>query len=173
MAPISTGAMAPPTIDMMRNDDALLVLLPVFLSASAKMVGNMIDSHRKQHSSPYHPAFPGSRITAAILATAPTAHAVSTYSETSRPVLLCIYDQLRTYARHYQNLFRDAAEISSFPAAIMKYHGILRNQIAQPLRKFCADDFTAEFAAEALLTWTMGGKEFEELYALISKVLRD
>lgn len=100
-------------------------------------------------------------------------HAVSTYSETPRPVLLCIYDQLLTYARHYQNLFRDAAEISSFPAAIMKYHGILRKQIAQPLRKFCADDFTAEFAAEALLTWTMGGKEFEELYALISKVLRD
>ena len=87
MAPISTGAMAPPTIDMMRNDEALLVLLPVFLSASAKMVGNMIDSHRKQHSSPYHPAFPGSRITAAILATAPTAHAVSTFSALTERII--------------------------------------------------------------------------------------
>ena len=99
--------------------------------------------------------------------------AVSMYSETYRPVLLCVYDQLQTFARHYQTLFRDAAAITSFAGSFTKYHGTLRSQIAQPLRKFCSDDFTAEFAAEALLTWTMAGKEFEELYVIIHKILKE
>ena len=78
--PISIGATAPPTIDMMRNDEALFLCPPTFLSASAKIVGNMTDSHKKQSSRQYHPTFPGSRITAVILAAAQSAHPVSTFS---------------------------------------------------------------------------------------------
>src|SRR5450432_3005647 len=37
------GTIAPPTIDMIRNDAAFLVFAPRFLTPSAKMVGNMID----------------------------------------------------------------------------------------------------------------------------------
>lgn len=102
-----------------------------------------------------------------------TIQAVSTYSETHRPVLLCVYDQLQNFARDYQTIFRDAAAITNFAGSFTKYHGVLRSQIAQPLRKFCNDDFTAEFAAEALLTWTMAGKEFEELYTLIERILKE
>lgn len=99
--------------------------------------------------------------------------AVSMYTETHRPVLFCVYDQLQTYARDYQTLFRDDAAITNFAGSFTKYHGILRSQIAQPLRKFCSDDFTAEFAAEALLTWTMAGKEFEELYMVIDRIMKE
>ena len=44
---------------------------------------------------------------------------------------------------------------------------LLRKQLADPLEKFCKDAFTAEFVAEAVLTWTMAGKSFDELYRVL------
>lgn len=44
--PITHGAMAPPTIDIMRKDDACLVSLPKLLIDMEKIVGNIIDSKR-------------------------------------------------------------------------------------------------------------------------------
>lgn len=40
--PISTGAIAPPTIVMMSKEEASLVCVPAFLNAKEKMVGNMM-----------------------------------------------------------------------------------------------------------------------------------
>ena len=44
-------------------------------------------------------------------------------------------------------------------------------QLAEPLRAFYADAFTAEFIAESMLTWTMAGKSFEEIYSILNKLL--
>ena len=38
-------------------------------------------------------------------------------------------------------------------------------------KEFCRDDFTAEFIAEALLTWTVAGRGIEELEPLLNKLL--
>ena len=46
ISPINHGAMAPPTIDMMRKEDACLVYVPKSLMDIEKMVGNIIDSKR-------------------------------------------------------------------------------------------------------------------------------
>lgn len=46
MHPIVGGAIAPPTMLIMRNEDAFLVCEPVSLSAMAKMVGNIMLSQR-------------------------------------------------------------------------------------------------------------------------------
>ena len=46
----------------------------------------------------------------------------------------------------------------------------LREQLAQPLRKFCRGDFDACFAAESLLVWTMAGTDFAEIYAILKKL---
>jgi AcrR family transcriptional regulator len=86
------------------------------------------------------------------------------------PVLRCIYDQLCAYAQAYRALFRDESANAAFAGALGRYHATLRAQLAAPLRPFCADDFTAEFAAEALLTWTMAGKRFEELSGILGKL---
>ena len=43
-------------------------------------------------------------------------------------------------------------------------------QLAQSITKFCASDFTAEFIIEALLTWTMAQKSFDEIYGIIEKL---
>lgn len=90
--------------------------------------------------------------------------------QTPMPVALCIYDQLREFAGLYAFLFRDAAAAAGFSGSFGKYHGVLRAQIAAPLSRFCSDGFTAEFVAEALLTWTMAGKSFDEIGRLIEKL---
>lgn len=97
-------------------------------------------------------------------------NAVSTYSDSPKPVIRCIHDQLLQYAGRHQAIFRDEAAAASFAGSFSRYHGLLRSQLAQPLRKFCSSDFASEFVAEALLTWTMAEKAFDEIYGMIEKV---
>jgi AcrR family transcriptional regulator len=97
-------------------------------------------------------------------------NAVSTYSDTPTPVLKCIYDQLCGFARRHAAIFRDDAAASAFAGSFSRYHGLLRSQLASPLRKFCESDFMSEFIAEALLSWTMAGKDFQEIYGMIHKL---
>ena len=96
--------------------------------------------------------------------------AVSTYSDFPRPVVLCIYDQLISFIRQHIAIFRDEAAIAGFTGSFSRYHSMLRSQLAQPLEKFCKDGFAAEFISEALLTWSMAGKPFDEIYGMIEKL---
>lgn len=94
-------------------------------------------------------------------------NAVSTYSDRPESVARCIFDQLRQFAGRHQSLFRDEAAAAVFAGSFSRYHSLLRSQLTQPLAKFCREEFTAEFIAEALLTWTMAGREFDEIYGVI------
>ncbi len=85
-------------------------------------------------------------------------------------LLNCMYEQLVHYISRYQSLFQDKAAVSSFSASVGQYHSILRSQLAVPLMKFCRDSFHAEFAAEALLTWTVAGKSIDQLAPLLQKL---
>ena len=96
-------------------------------------------------------------------------NAVSTYSAAPRPVALCIYDQLVSFSLRHQAIFRDEGAAASFAGSFGKYHGMLRQQLAQPLRKFCSSDFAATYLAEALLTWTMAGTPFDDIYGMMEK----
>ena len=95
---------------------------------------------------------------------------VSMQTEEPKPVIRCIYDQLRLFARRNQSVFQDPDAAAGFIGSFNRYHGILRGQLAQPLRKFCAGEFAADFIAESLLTWTMARKEFDEIYSMIEKL---
>lgn len=97
-------------------------------------------------------------------------NAVSTYSQEPEPVLRCIYDQLIAFANKHETLFRDDAAAAAFAGSFSRYHALLRSQLAQPLCKFCHCDFSAEFIAEALLTWTMAGTAFNDIYGMIEKL---
>ena len=96
--------------------------------------------------------------------------AVSNYSDIPRPVVLCIYDHLVSFARCHGAIFRDEAAAAAFAGSFSRYHSMLRAQLAEPLRKFCKSDFAAEFMAEALLTWTMAGKPFDEIYGIMESL---
>ena len=96
--------------------------------------------------------------------------AVSTYSDSPRPVALCIFDQLVSFSRRHQAIFQDESAAASFTGSFSRYHGMLRAQLSQPLRRFCCSDFSAAFIAESLLTWTMTGRSFDEIYSIIEKL---
>ena len=96
--------------------------------------------------------------------------AASAASDAPRPVAFCIYDQLLQFARSHAAIFQDDAAAASFTGSFSHHHSVLRAQLAQFLVKFCKSDFAAEFIVEALLTWTMARKPFEEIYGIIEKL---
>ena len=98
------------------------------------------------------------------------AEAVSNYSDSPRAICLCLYDQLVEFSQRHQAIFRDESAYASFTGSFSQYHGMLRNQLAKPLRKFCQTDFQADFIAESLLTWTSAGRGFDEIYGMIGKL---
>ena len=97
-------------------------------------------------------------------------NAVSTYSDSPVPVARCIYDQLVSFSGRHQAIFRDELAAAAFAGSFSRYHTLLRSQLAAPVRKFCESDYAADFIAEALLTWTMAGKTFDEIYGMIGKL---
>lgn len=87
--------------------------------------------------------------------------------DSPQPVVRCIYVQIKRFADIHQSIFRDEAAIASFHNTSGQYHAMLRSQLAAPLGKFCTNDFAPEFIAEALLSWAMTDKTFEELFEMI------
>ena len=97
--------------------------------------------------------------------------AIAAESQTATPVFACIHRQLLEFTNLHQAVFADEAAVASFSGSPGPYHSLLRGQLASPLRKYCRDDFTAEFIAEALLTWTVAGRGIEEIEPLLIKLL--
>jgi len=91
-------------------------------------------------------------------------------AQTPECVLRCIYNQLRSFTDKFQHIICDPEAREGFAPSYSRYHGLLRGQLAMPIRKFCESDFAAEFAAEAMLTWAMSGKSFEEIYEILGRV---
>lgn len=85
-------------------------------------------------------------------------------------VLRAIYEKLRLFMTQYDPIFRDQSAAASYTGATSTYHGVLRDQLASPVRKFCPDDFTAQFIAEAMLTWTVAGKSFDAIFSLVNRL---
>lgn len=85
-------------------------------------------------------------------------------------VLRCMYNQLTAFIQQHSGIFRDREAASRFGKTMGDYHGLLREQLAKPLRRFCADEFTAHFVAEALLTWTIQQVSFDRLLPVLQKL---
>ncbi len=98
--------------------------------------------------------------------------AVSRESGDARPVAQSICDQLLKFSAAHSTVFQDEAARGAFAGSFSQYHAVLRSQLAAPLRRFCGSDFAAEFASEALLTWSMAGKSFCEIWGMLSPTLR-
>ena len=102
-----------------------------------------------------------------------TIQAVSEMADQAETVCRCIYENLQHFADLHASVFQDEAAAAGFAGSFSQYHSMLRSQLAQPLRKFCSDDYSSEFLAEALLTWTMHGQNFDTLYAILQKILQE
>ncbi len=91
-------------------------------------------------------------------------------SEAAEPVLRCVYRQLVDFAHRHESIFRSDAAASGFAGSFSQYHDLLRRQLAAPMEKFCVSDFEARFVAESLLTWSMAGIPFDEIYEILKKL---
>lgn len=91
-------------------------------------------------------------------------------AQSPEPVLRCMYDQLTAFLAQNRSVFADETAAASFAGSVGRYHALLRDQLAAPVRKFCASDFAAKFVAEALLTWTTDGQSFDEIYGMLRKL---
>lgn len=95
---------------------------------------------------------------------------VAAHSTTPEPVLRVTHEKLRLFMEQYDPIFRDESAATSYTGSTSRYHGMLRDQLAAPIRKFCRDDFTAEFIAEAMLTWTVADRNFDELMQILLRI---
>jgi len=91
-------------------------------------------------------------------------------AQSLEPVLNIIHEKLRLFMEQYDPVFQDESAAVSYTGSTSRYHGVLRGQLAAPIRKFCRDDFTAEFIAEAMLTWTVAGTDFDELKGILLRI---
>lgn len=85
-----------------------------------------------------------------------------------------IYVSLNGFAHTHASLFRDSDAAKTFATVFAERHKLLRDQLADIIMPICektthADKrFLAEFISESLLTWTMSGKSFEEIYSILN-----
>lgn len=86
-------------------------------------------------------------------------------ANTVRPVLEAVYRELNGFRQSNLDLFRSAAE--SMPAPPRQYHTILRGQISEILLPWCPDAFAADFASEAMLTWSVQNVSAERLIEMV------
>ena len=97
-------------------------------------------------------------------------HSAAEHAQKLEPVLQAIYDQITLFLDKYDLIFGDPVAALSYTGSSSRYHSMLRAQIAEPLRKFCRDQFTADFIAEAVLTWTVAGTDFDELKSVLLRI---
>lgn len=93
----------------------------------------------------------------------------------ARELLKKIYDILNLFTERHKALFTDPDAAKVFSAVFSERHKTLRGQIAEIILPLCTAenaDFTAEFAAESLLTWTVAGKDFDSIFNILIKVIK-
>ena len=93
----------------------------------------------------------------------------------SREYLFAVYSTLRQFSDKYSSLFSDKEAAKAYHTAFGERHKQLRAQLADLMRPICSgscgSDFTCEFVAESMLTWTMAGRDFDSIYEVIKKII--
>ena len=101
--------------------------------------------------------------------------AISEYPKESRKDYLeYIHHSLKKFGNSYNKLFSDKDARATFGSVFSERHNQLRSQLAKLVLPICRGDdmFLAEYVAEALLIWTMAGKSFESIYALLPEQIK-
>ena len=96
----------------------------------------------------------------------------------SDPMVLvrALYDEVSDFIQVHKNIFTAPSVIKAFGATSPGYHKFVRNQVAEPIKKSCElsgfdnPDFLSLFVAEAVITWTVASKEYEEIADIVSKL---
>ena len=91
-------------------------------------------------------------------------------------VVATINRELAEFIHNHNNIFSSANASKAFHASVGDKHKLLISQIAAPICSACKlggyenPEFLAEFTAEALLTWTVAKKDYDEIASVIGKL---
>ena len=95
----------------------------------------------------------------------------------SQSFLYCIYENILNFASKHDDLFSDPDAHRVFVATFEERHDMLVAMLAGCVLPLCKEenekdrDFTSRFIAESLLTLTMRGVEFEQIYRILNKLI--
>lgn len=87
--------------------------------------------------------------------------------------LFSIYSELIGFTEKHAMIFTDKDALRAYNLAFSDKHRLLRRQLADLILPLLSEksDFEAEFIAESMLSWTMAGREFDEIYRIIKKII--
>ncbi len=95
-----------------------------------------------------------------------------------RALLHGIFEAISSFCREHERLFSDDDAKRLISAGSALRHKMLREQIAAFVLPVCdrqtvpSPAFTSEFIAEAIICWSTEKKDFDELYAVIEKIIK-
>lgn len=84
--------------------------------------------------------------------------------------------ELGEFIKKNVSVFSAEGAIKAFRGSARVYHNLFIKQISEPLTKVCERsgyenaEFLAQFAAEAILTWTVARKDFDEIASVMQKL---
>ena len=85
-------------------------------------------------------------------------------------VLRVAYDGLNRFLKRNERIFRDEAAKLVFSGNGGRYHSMVRSALSAAVRPHCRDEFTAQFLAEALVTWVVEGVDFDTLCPVLLRL---
>ena len=92
-----------------------------------------------------------------------------------RKTIQNIYNALIHFSEKHKSLFSDPEAAKVYASVFSERHKTLRSQISEIIFPLCPaenGEFTAEFVAESLLTWTVSGKNFDSIFNILEKILK-
>lgn len=88
--------------------------------------------------------------------------------------LRSVYQSIASYSTRYGSIFGDEGAKKNASGQFYSRHKLLRGQIAEIIEPTCRANaksyspFLAEFIAESLISWSVEGREFAELWDVVS-----
>ena len=83
-----------------------------------------------------------------------------------------IYGSLRAFEADNARLFADADAAKRISVGSSDRHKMLRGQISALVKLVCKTDTEADFVAEALISWSVEGTDFDTLYTILEKIIK-
>lgn len=132
-----------------KNCDISVGTVYNYFPSKDALVAEFLNSDWEEHMQEFH---------AAVAAGAPI-----------RSVVESIYRELRNFQTRYTGVFQ--ALTPKMTKSKKTYHTTLRDQLADCVKPYCHDMFTARFIAESLIVWSVEGASFRKLASTIEKIV--